>query len=145
MRFRPILIQLSLLLCLSAPQSLAAGSAVIAGTVEAVDGNPLPGVIVKLNRMEEARNDRLVSTDENGRFTFVGVTPGPYRIMAKHPDTGFEGMSLGSVVAGDVVVVSIFSRPTKLSHGGLRFELRRYDHSLSFRWPERYRPYQAGF
>lgn len=52
------------------------------------DGAPLAGVELTLKM--EGREDRVLVTDENGRFRFEGLHPGPYRLIVKTPWSTFE-------------------------------------------------------
>lgn len=74
-----LLVALVLSQSLSAPESLGAQSktASITGRVTSHDGEPVPGARVFL-----VTSRKVAATDSNGRFGFLDLKPGPYRIEA---------------------------------------------------------------
>ena len=58
------------------------------GKAQDPSGAPLPGVTLTLKM--EGREDRVLVTDERGRFRFEGLPPGPYRLIIKTPWNTFE-------------------------------------------------------
>ncbi len=74
------------------------------GRAASPDGAPLPGVDLTLKM--EGREDRVLVTDENGRFSFEGLQPGPYRLIVKTPWSTFEHSAvLGPETAQDRLVI----------------------------------------
>lgn len=103
MRFRwfLLLVTVALALVMQSPgfgQSGAAGS--IVGTVTDQAGNPLRGVKVTATSPVQA-GVRTATTNEEGYFTILGLSPGEFKVVAAYP-------SMGTVVQ-EVVPVGITS------------------------------------
>ena len=90
MRFRwfLLLITLALALVMQSPvfaQSGAAGS--IVGTVTDQAGNPLKGVAIKAESSEQI-GVKTATSNEEGYFTILGLSPGNYKVTAEFPSMG---------------------------------------------------------
>jgi protocatechuate 3,4-dioxygenase beta subunit len=81
------------------------GGAELAGSVTR-DGKPMIGARVRISPDPKTRYNRLrtraASTDQSGRFSFMGVAPGQYRVIAK-----VSGQDRGNTVASDPKSVSL--------------------------------------
>jgi esterase/lipase superfamily enzyme len=67
-------------------------------------GAPLPGVELTLKM--EGHEDKVLVTNEDGRFTFEGLPPGPYRLIIKTPWTTFEHSEvLDAETSEDMLVI----------------------------------------
>ncbi|HEX5070249.1 MAG TPA: carboxypeptidase-like regulatory domain-containing protein [Vicinamibacterales bacterium] len=74
---------------------LLARGAAIAGTVRDTDGEPVPGVVVRLARRNGAARvtlPRTVETDDRGGYRLFGLAAGEYFVVAETPyQTGVSG------------------------------------------------------
>jgi protocatechuate 3,4-dioxygenase beta subunit len=80
----------------AARRSVAAGgradlilypSGAVTGLVRGPDGKPVPEAKVVVEpAMRFAPSSRVETTDRQGRFEFLGVDPGAYRVVARHKD-----------------------------------------------------------
>jgi hypothetical protein len=63
---------------------VGSGAAQINGAVTDARGLPVPGVQAILVPAQRNRPDlyRMADTDQNGRFTMTGITPGEYRLFS---------------------------------------------------------------
>jgi protocatechuate 3,4-dioxygenase beta subunit len=61
---------------------LSATAGQVTGVVSDKDGKPVPGASVVLWSKEKAATPQGNSTDENGAFTFKGLKPGDYKLLA---------------------------------------------------------------
>ena len=63
---------------------VSSGAAQINGAVTNAKGLPVPGVQAILVPVQRNRPDlyRMADTDQNGRFTMTGITPGEYRLFS---------------------------------------------------------------
>ena len=74
----------------------------ITGVVSDVTGAPVVGAHVTLARERTPSQDEL--SDENGRFTFTGITPGNFQLTIGSPGFTSQGTS-GTLHAGENYVV----------------------------------------
>ena len=85
---------------------LSKGGAQLEGSVKQ-DAKPMVGVRVRITPDPETRYNRLrsrsTSTDQGGRFSFIGIAPGQYRAIAK--STGPAGANR-SASAPQIINVS---------------------------------------
>lgn len=77
------------LACLAAPllsaQNGAEPRAVFAGSViDSATRQPIPKVSVRVNPVAEGRPAYAATTDSSGRFRFVAIQPGEYRVRVQH-------------------------------------------------------------
>jgi outer membrane receptor protein involved in Fe transport len=72
---------LSVCLLLLAPIVVAQTTGTIEGTVTDQNGGALPGVTVEINS-PNLQGARTATTGNDGRFRFVSVPPGPYKVTA---------------------------------------------------------------
>jgi len=80
-QLKTVLVFASVLVFLSGlSYSQSRETAAIEGKVTDLEGNPLPGVEVKLSSPDMIGGDRSVVTDAEGKFRFVGRHPGVYSI-----------------------------------------------------------------
>lgn len=63
----------------------------IEGQVFGPDGQPAPGIIVQAKSLERNSGSRLTGTDEDGRYTLLGMAPSMTRIEASHGDEKLDG------------------------------------------------------
>lgn len=75
-----------------APRTVPTGTAVLSGVVKDRDGNPLRRTAVTL--AGENDFERLVMTDDAGRFAFTSLPAGRFKITAEKP--GYPPMSYGA-------------------------------------------------
>ena len=54
----------------------------IEGRITGEDGSPLPGAVVKFHR-EDVKGDYQVKTDKHGRYIYVGLPLGQYRVSVE--------------------------------------------------------------
>ena len=78
------------------PLARAAGS-IVTGVVNDALERPLADASVRLET-SDGQVVRQTSTDRDGRFTFLDVPAGPYRIFAERE--GFETATASAIVAG---------------------------------------------
>jgi outer membrane receptor protein involved in Fe transport len=72
---------LSACLLLAAPAVVAQTTGTIEGTVTDQNGGALPGVTVEITS-PNLQGQRVATTGNDGRFRFVSVPPGPYKVTA---------------------------------------------------------------
>ena len=72
---------LSVCLLLLAPIVVAQTTGTIEGTVTDQNGGALPGVTVEI-ASPNLQGARTATTGNDGRFRFVSVPPGPYKVTA---------------------------------------------------------------
>jgi hypothetical protein len=81
------------------------GGSELAGSVTQ-DDKPMIGARVRITPDPETRYNRLrtrtANTDQSGHFSFIGIAPGQYRVIAKVPGPDQE-----DVVASDPKSVSL--------------------------------------
>lgn len=100
----------------SVPAQAAGGRGSIRGVVMDASGSPLIGAaVVVLADTETAKEDKVIkraSTDEEGKFSAPGITPGRYRVKAEAE--GFNAVELAADVKPNKVTVfdSILLRRT---------------------------------
>jgi len=99
------LLALAWLLALPAPAQYAQPELFeLRGRAADPGGAPLRGVELTLKM--EGREDRVLVTDEGGRFLFEGLHPGPYRLIIKTPWSTFEHSAvLGPETAQNRLVI----------------------------------------
>jgi len=84
----------------SALQSQASPAAgTVTGTVLDVTGAPLSGAQVKLTG-EAATPAAVTLTEQNGRYTFTGITPGPFELTVTH--AGFQTKTVPATLANEL-------------------------------------------
>ena len=75
----------------------AQGSASVSGTVRDESGGVLPGVLVALDDVKGSPQ-RTAVTDQQGRYAFLGLTPGAYHVVASL--SGFDTVKADVTLAG---------------------------------------------
>jgi outer membrane cobalamin receptor len=93
------------LLCLAPGLALGANLGTIAGTVREYSGAPVASAKVKLARGEQVVAERTTGPD--GRFEFLQVPFGQYRLLAAAPDGRTESQDV-RLSAGEVVEAEVF-------------------------------------
>jgi carboxypeptidase family protein len=87
----------------------------LTGQVQDLDGAPIGGAILRLARDEglsEGPEDRLARSDATGRFRFLGLAEGSWRLSASHPGRlSITGHRVDAPPEGSVVVVMALDRP----------------------------------
>ncbi len=71
----------------------------VAGTVQDDEGRPIKGVSVRAENPDATPNVFSTTTDDNGKFSLIGLKTGPWKLSAEAP--GFTGQ------AGVVVVSNL--------------------------------------
>lgn len=110
---------------------LSANGAQVDGAVRAEDGNPMPGAVAALiPNSGKSSLYRETTTDQSGAFSFKGVPPGDYKLLAwedidagAYQDPGFvkqfEGQAVSvSLKENDRKTLSCKAVPAERSKGG---------------------------
>ncbi len=96
---------LGLLLMLATPSLFGQPPIAVTGVVrQALTGDPLPNILVTLNRTDAPGPEQAVTTVPNGQFEFL-VPPGTYRLMAESPIFGGQIYGATSFQSGSGVAL----------------------------------------